>query len=125
MKSSGRFAPEAKNTTVTEWGSLAWMVNSRLIQGAEMTVGLVTIDIGHSNPSHVHPNCEEIVYVVAGQCDQILAGERIPLEIGQGLVIPRGIEHSSTNTGEEALKVLVCYSSPDRETIFADGGAEY
>lgn len=125
MKSSGWFAPEEKNTTVTDWGSLAWMVNSRLVEGAEMTVGLVTIKVGHGNPTHTHPNCEEIVYVVAGKCDQYLGDERFSLETGQGLVIPRHIEHYSVNTGDEPLVVLVCYSSPDRETIFRDGDFEY
>jgi len=125
MKPSGWFAPDVKNTTTTDWGSLAWMVNSRLVEGAEMTVGLVTINAGYSNPPHVHPNCEEIVYIISGRCDQFLAGERSSLQVGQGLVIPRGVEHYSTNTGDEPLVVLVCYSSPNRETIFAGGVSEY
>jgi len=124
MNFPGRFAPDPKHTTTTEWGSLAWMVNSRLVQDAEMTVGLVTINVGYGNPVHIHPNCEEIVYVVAGRCDQIIAGKSCPLKVGEGLVIPRNAEHYSINTGDEPLVVLVCYSSPDRQTIFLDGGSE-
>lgn len=114
------FSSDEAETTMTSWGSLTWMVNDDLINGAELTMGIVTIDKGRSNPPHVHPNCEEIVYVLAGKCVQHVGGESSELTAGQGMVVPSNVRHHAVNTGEETLIVLVCYSSPFRETIFFD-----
>jgi quercetin dioxygenase-like cupin family protein len=125
MKISGWFAPEASTKIITEWGSLIWMVNAALMERVEMTVGLVTINVGRSNPPHVHPNCEEIVYIVSGKCEQYVGDQPTELTVGEGMVIPRHIEHYAVNTGDEPLVVLVCYSSPNRETTYRDGSAAY
>jgi quercetin dioxygenase-like cupin family protein len=118
---SGRFSQQSAETQLTSWGSLTWLVNSELVEGSELTLGVVTIKPGRSNPTHTHPNCEEIVYVLSGSCEQQIGEERTTLSAGQGVVVPRELEHCSVNTGSDPLVVLVCYSSADRETVFRGG----
>jgi quercetin dioxygenase-like cupin family protein len=96
-------------------------VNSEFVEGSEQSLGLVTIKPGSSNPPHTHPNCEEIVYVLSGRCEQQVGEDRTSLKAGEGMVVPREVEHCSVNTGQEPLVVFVCYSSAYRETIFRDG----
>ena len=53
-----------------------------------MTFGVVYINAGEGNPVHYHPNCEELIYVLSGECDHSLGDEVIPLKPGMMLRIP-------------------------------------
>lgn len=121
MTSGAHFSPERAEAEHTPWGSLTWLVNDDLIKGSELSFGIVTIKPGQSNPVHTHPNCEEIVYVLSGVCEQLVGESRVVLNAGEGIVVPREVEHGSVNVGDELLVVLVCCSSAVRETVFRDG----
>lgn len=114
MSKGETFSRDTAHRVNAPWGSLTWLVNAELVSGAEQTIGVVTIQPGHSNDAHRHPNCEEVIYVMSGQCDQRVGDSIRPLTAGEGVVIPRGVPHSSINTGDEVLNVLVSYSSPSR-----------
>ncbi|HYW80525.1 MAG TPA: hypothetical protein VE890_13160, partial [Thermoguttaceae bacterium] len=58
-----------------DWGWLRWMMNSKLDPDSEMTFGLVQVNAGHRNPMHIHPNCEEQLYVLSGACEHVLGGQ--------------------------------------------------
>ena len=111
------------NTTVTEWGSICWLVGSET-PGAEQTFGVVTIEPGKRNPLHSHPNCEELLYVVKGECEHKLGEETFSLGVGQVIRIPRGILHWAKCTSDEPLVAVISFSSPDRQVDnFEDGDA--
>ena len=48
------------------WGAIKWLCNDQIDPDAEMTFGLVYLNAGEDNPLHYHPNCEELIYVLAG-----------------------------------------------------------
>ena len=100
------------------WGRIRWLCNGEMASGAEMTFGLIFINPGEANPLHAHPNCEEIVFVLGGRCDHRLGEESFPLAAGQMVRIPRGVPHCARNTGWEPLRMVIAYSSPDRQTIW-------
>ena len=54
---------------------------------------------GKENPPHYHPNCEELIYVLSGQCDHQLGDAVHPLKAGDLLRIPTGVVHCARNTG--------------------------
>lgn len=103
-----------------DWGAIRWLCSSEIDADAEMTFGIVFINPGEANPRHMHPNCEEIIYLLSGKCDHQLGDEWHALEAGMMLRIPRGVDHCARNTGWEAVRMIITYSSPDRETIFYD-----
>lgn len=102
------------------WGTLQWVCNEKLMPGSEQTVGLATILPGKQNPVHYHPNCEEVLYVIAGQGLQSYDGRTILLKPGMTIRIPAKVKHNMVNTGTETLRTLISFSSGDRKTVFLD-----
>ncbi|MGP4079234.1 cupin domain-containing protein [Pseudalkalibacillus sp. R45] len=103
-----------------EWGQLSWLVNSELMQEAQSTMGVVTIFPGKRNPYHLHPNCEEVLYVLSGTCDHKIGDENYLLQPGDVICIPKGVKHYAYCTSQEPLKAVISFSSPDRETIIIE-----
>src|SRR5690606_31660866 len=58
-----------------DWGAITWLCNSQIDPDAQMTFGTVYIKPGASNPRHYHPNCEEYIFVIKGECDHSLDDE--------------------------------------------------
>ena len=102
------------------WGTLQWLCNEKLMPGSAQTVGLATIFPGKRNPVHYHPNCEEVLYVIAGQGLHSYDGRTIPLKAGMTIRIPAEVKHNMVNTGTEALRTVISFSSGDRKTVFLE-----
>lgn len=98
------------------WGEIRWIWNSEMDKSAEQTLGHVVIHPNTKNTLHAHPNCEELLYVLTGECDHWIGDEKHHLKPGMTIVIPRGSEHYAEVTSQEPLRSLIFYSSPDRET---------
>lgn len=104
------------------WGAIKWLCNDQIDPEAEMTFGIVYVNAGEDNPLHYHPNCEELIYVLSGQCDHRLGDEVFPLKEGMMLRIPRDVKHNAVNTGWRPVTMAICYSAADRQTIFCEDG---
>ena len=98
------------------WGEIRWIWSSKIDENAEQTLGHVVIHPGEKNTFHAHPNCEELLYVLKGECDHWVDDEKYHLKQGQVISIPRDSEHYAVVTSSEPLEALIFYSSPDRET---------
>lgn len=105
------------------WGALKWLCNRELAPNAQQTFGLCHILPGQCNPLHYHPNCEEILHVIAGECDHSFDGEWAHLSPGMTICIPAGVRHNLVNNGWEPVACLISFSSPDRQTVFVDESA--
>ena len=118
-------AADSANVAVMDWGQISWMVGAEEMPGAEQTFGVVTIQPGRRNPLHAHPNCEELLYVMAGTCDHKLGDELYQLKRGDVIRIPRGVQHWAQCTSAEPLVAVISFSSADRqvETLEAGGPA--
>ena len=126
----GKPIPAAWTGTVTDsaqlpveksaWGTLQWLCNEKLMPGSAQTVGLATIFPGKRNPVHYHPNCDEVLYVIAGQGLHSYDGRTILLKAGMTIRIPAKVKHNMVNTGTEPLRTVISFSSGDRKTVFLD-----
>ena len=110
-----------ENTRQVSWGHLSWLVNAQEVPGTEQTLGVVTIYPGKRNPLHAHPNCEELLYVISGECEHIVGNQLARLTPGMVICIPRGVPHWARCISAEPLLVLVSFSSPDRQTEQFEG----
>ncbi len=81
-----------------------------------MTFGRVTIRAGQANPRHRHPNCDEILHLLAGRVEHSLGLERCIMEAGDTISIPGGAWHNARALGDEDAEMVICFSSPDRQT---------
>lgn len=100
-----------------EWGEIQWLCGQDIDPDAEMTFGMVYINAGKSNPRHYHPNCEEHIFVLSGECDHTLGDEVYHLKPGMMLRIPRNVPHDAAVTSWEPCRMIITYSSGDRQTI--------
>ncbi|HTT91790.1 MAG TPA: cupin domain-containing protein [Acidimicrobiales bacterium] len=106
----------------TSWGRVAWLISGEVTEGAEQTFGIVTIATGHANPLHLHPNCEEVLYVLSGACEHRVGDLTVEMRPGQAICIPRGTPHQARTTSTEPLVVAVSFSSPNRQVVNLEDG---
>jgi mannose-6-phosphate isomerase-like protein (cupin superfamily) len=106
------------------WGNIRWLMNSEIDPQASQTFGIVRIDAGQKNTLHLHPNCEELLYVLSGTGESIVGDKKVSLRPGDLLRIPAGVFHQATVTGDEPLIAVISYSSPKREVVNYGPGNE-
>lgn len=99
------------------FGSIQWLMSRALDPGAEQTFGIVEIQPHQKNALHMHPNCEELLYVLSGSCEHIVGGRKVVLHPGDLLRVPRGVKHQAIVLGDQPLRAVISYSSPDRQVV--------
>ncbi len=103
-----------------EWGKLQWLCNEQLSPGAAQTLGICHIFAGQRNPLHYHPNCEEVLYMLAGTGRHSFDGQTVELRPGCTIRVPAGVKHNFVNTGSETITCLISFSAGVRETVFLE-----
>ncbi len=102
-----------------DWGRLTIFTGGS-VQKSETTVGICLINPGRSNPLHYHPNCEETLYVLSGRCAHRYGEGIVTLEPGQTILVPRYVVHNAAAIGDDPLKLMIIFSSGEREAIFLE-----
>lgn len=100
-------------TETTGFGSMRWMANAEAA-GTSITVGRVVIEPGKHNDRHAHPDCEEVLYLMAGRLEHSLDDETVVMEAGDTIIIPAGANHNARSTGDVAADMIVAYNSGSR-----------
>jgi len=100
----------------TAWGRLVWTASGQVGNSTKMSLGRATIRAGMENPRHRHPNCDEILHLVAGRLEHIQGEQRCVLEPGDSVCIPKGVWHQARSLGSEDAEIVICFDSPDRLT---------
>lgn len=98
------------------WGWMRWLMNSKIDPNAEMTLGVVHLEPGQSNPLHVHPNSAEYLHVLSGSCEHRVGQKWVAMKAGDTIRIPKGAAHSA-RTGREPCRVLVVYDTGQRQMV--------
>ncbi len=73
---------------------------------------------------HLHPQTEEIYYILEGEAEMIIADERQSVGVGDAIAIPPGIVHQIVNRGVGTLKFICCCAPAyeDADTVMLEGG---
>ncbi|MCX7015634.1 MAG: cupin domain-containing protein [Candidatus Sumerlaeota bacterium] len=99
---------------VEDWGAIRWVAGRALGNAESVTVGLVTIRRGRSNPRHSHPNSEEVLHLLQGRLEHTFGAERAILEPGDTIVIAPGAPHNARSIGDQDAEMVVAYPTGDR-----------
>jgi mannose-6-phosphate isomerase-like protein (cupin superfamily) len=99
------------------WGEIHWLMSNKLDADAAQTFGVVRINPGQKNALHLHPNCEELLYVLSGDGESVVGDKTVSLHPGDLLRVPAGVYHQATVTSSEPLVAVISYSSGDRQVI--------
>ncbi len=99
-----------------DWGSITWLHSAAVSGSAELTVGEVIIKSGCENPMHTHGNCEEALFLIEGELMHT-CGEEEPYHLrpGSAICIQRDIPHNAKCISDCDARMLVAYSSANRE----------
>ncbi len=78
---------------------------------------------GKGHDRHNHPESEEVLYVLAGEGEQMLddGGENtFPIKAGDTIYVPTAMFHSTVNTGWQPLRLLALYNPGGAEKALRD-----
>ena len=82
------------------------MGKSTLFASSRLMVGLNAFEAGQSHALHAHAGMDKVYVVVEGRGVFLLEGRELPMEAGNLLVAPEGVQHGIRNTGPQRLLVL-------------------
>jgi quercetin dioxygenase-like cupin family protein len=100
-----------------QWGGLTWNASAALGNTKELTIGQCLLLPGQRNPSHSHPNCEEVLVVMQGEISHTIEdGKEVTLKEGDTITIPKNIPHQAHNIGDIDAILYIAFSSANRET---------
>jgi quercetin dioxygenase-like cupin family protein len=81
------------------------------------------LPVGWSLPRHRHRNEAETIYVLDGDFEMDLDGQRSRLSAGETIHVPRGVIHSTANIGRQPGRRVVLFSPAGIERFFLEAGA--
>ena len=103
-----------------EWGAIKWLCNDELMPHSQQSFGYAYVLPGKINPEHQHTTCQEIIYMLAGECDVYMNDEWLHLKPGQTLLLPQGVKHLLKNNGWEPAVYVASFSASFRGTVFTE-----
>lgn len=92
------------------WGPHDWLIRPDLVDAEQLLVVRVHMPPGLGHAFHRHPEFEEVIYVLEGQCEQWVDQEKRILGPGETAHIPMDVVHGSYNVGQGPLRFLAILS---------------
>jgi oxalate decarboxylase/phosphoglucose isomerase-like protein (cupin superfamily) len=121
MKHAQLVDPATLPTLTFDWGLIKPLLAKDDTAVGSMSAIHVVVLPGLGHERHNHPEADEMLYILAGEGEQMLDdGEPFPVRAGHAIVIPKGVWHSTINTGWEPLTVLAIYAPAGPEEVFAE-----
>jgi len=79
-----------------------------LMHTGNQSLAEASLTPGQQTQRHYHAASEELYYLVAGEGEMEIDGERTPVTAGDAILIPPGAWHQITSTGTSELRFLCC-----------------
>jgi len=100
------------------WPPLQKLVNAET-GATELALWINEVAAGEEVRRHSH-DCEEVIYVAAGQLLATLGAESIELARGDALLVPTGQAHGFRNPGPGRTSVVAALGRADAQTFWID-----
>lgn len=118
--------PDEEPTGALSWGSLKFLSEPALTNAQHFSVVHVTLEPGQGHTRHNHPGSEEILYILAGEGEQMVETdleenggqpEYFMVRAGDLVHIPASVFHQTINKGKTAMQLLAVYSPLGPEAV--------
>lgn len=76
-----------------------------------MSIAEAMVKPGEATREHFHRESEDVYYILQGEGEMHLDGEKVAVRAGDAVLIPARARHFIVNTGKEEL-IILCASSP-------------
>ena len=93
-------------------GQVIELINSEISGSKLMSIATVFIDPGKESKEHFHKKMEEIYYIIEGQGEMIIDGNKSKIKAGHAILLQRESRHKIKNTGKKALKFISVDAPP-------------
>lgn len=94
--------------------------------GGTFLFGEARLDPGAAVPGlHQHQHEDESLYVVEGTLTVEVGGERVELQAGQFLMLPRGVPHRFGNLSDRPVRVVGAIAPAGIERMFEEQSAYF
>lgn len=104
-----------------EWGNIKLLSCPDCAGGETMTFGMVVLQPGKGHSRHNHPDADEILFIISGEGEQMLEDQpAVSIRPGASIYVPRGVFHSTLNTGWEPLRFVVVYAPAGPEAVLRE-----
>src|SRR3712207_4766020 len=108
--------PAALPTMTFDWGVIKPLVATDNTEEPAVSLMHVVLLPGQGHVRHNHPDSDEILYILAGEGEQMVDdSDTFPVRAGHAVFIPQGAFHSTINTGWEPLTILAIYAPAGAE----------
>ena len=110
--------PASLPTMTFDWGVIKPLVAADNTEDPAVSLMHVILLPGKGHERHNHPESDEILYILAGEGDQMVDdGAPFAVRPGQTVFIPKGAFHSTLNTGYEPMVILAIYAPAGAEQV--------
>lgn len=93
---------------------------TKLLETDRMTIHVATFDPQQAGSHHVHPNSEEVTYVISGAGSVKVGTRTLEVSAGDLFYGPPNVPHQFRNTSNEPLVVFSIYSPPDELPLYGN-----
>jgi oxalate decarboxylase/phosphoglucose isomerase-like protein (cupin superfamily) len=105
-------------TLAFDWGNVKLLSSPDVAGAPTMTFGMVVLEPGKGHSRHNHPDADEILFIISCEGEQMLDDRApVPIRPGASIHVPRGVYHSTLNTGWEPLRFVVVYAPAGTEKV--------
>lgn len=109
------------DSIVFDWGTVKFLSEPAITGAERFSFGMVVLAPGKGHERHNHPGCDEIIYVMSGEGEQMIDDQPpIAVRAGASIYIPADIYHSTINTGWEPLRLLIVYAPTGPERLLRE-----
>ncbi len=81
-----------------------------LATSKHVQVVVMNIKPGEDIGKEVHPENDQVLYLVSGKGTTYLNGQESEFNPGGAVLVPAGTEHNFTTVGDEPMKIITIYS---------------
>jgi mannose-6-phosphate isomerase-like protein (cupin superfamily) len=84
-----------------------------LATGEKSQLVVMSIPAGEDIGSEIHPNTDQILFIVEGKGKAVVNGKTTEVEENAAVFVPAGAKHNLVNHGRKELKLFTVYSPPE------------
>lgn len=100
------FTKEETVVEELERGVHHWFSRPDITGSGDLIVVRVDVEPGGGHPFHLHPEMDEVIYILAGSAEQWIEKDKKILQAGESVFVPKKMVHATFNAGDEPLSFL-------------------
>lgn len=103
----GKFFTKGNRVTEQlERGTHHWFSRQDVTGSEDLIVVQVDVGPGGGHPFHMHPEMDEVIYILKGCAEQWIEQEKKILGAGESIFVPKKMVHATFNATDEPLSFL-------------------